>query len=104
MTEKKKAMIIAVSKYDKGLQALDFCENDGKGMYDVLTSRGYEIDQKNLLIGHVNGIQMVDAILDFFNDHTTKSNDVVLFYYSGHGVPDRNTVYLALYGDRKSVV
>lgn len=95
MAEKKKAMIVAVSKYDNGLQQLDFCENDGKGMYDVLTTHGYEIDQKNLLMGHVNGIQMMDTILDFFNDHTTRSNDIVLFYYSGHGVPDRNTVYLA---------
>ena len=95
MAEKKKAMIVAVSSYDSGLHDLSFCENDGNGMYDVLTSLGYEIADQNRLIGKVVGNQMRDAILNFFYDTTTRANDVVLFYYSGHGVPDMDVVYLA---------
>lgn len=95
LSEKKKAMVIAVSEYENGLHPLDFCENDGKSMRGMLASRGYEIDERYVLIGKVDGVQMRDAIFDFFNDHATRANDVVLFYYSGHGVPDRNTVYLA---------
>jgi len=88
-------MIVAVSKYGSGLNQLDFCENDGKGMHDVLVSLGYEVAEKNLLVGQVDGRQMHDSILDFFDDKTIRSNDVVLFYYSGHGVPDVDSVYLA---------
>ena len=92
--EKKIAMVVAVSKYDNELVELDFCEVDGHNMQNVLSSNGYQVEEKNVLIGKVDGVRMRDAILDFFNDNTIRSNDIVLFYYSGHGVPDRNTVYL----------
>lgn len=94
MAEAKWAMIVAVSKYDAGLTQLDFCENDGKDMIDVLNSHGYQIEEKYALVGKVDGTQMRETILDFFNDTRIRSNDIVLFYYSGHGVPDIDTVYL----------
>ncbi len=31
---------------------------------------------------------MKDAIFDFFTDPNVKPNDTLIFYYSGHGVPD----------------
>ncbi len=96
MGEKKKAMVVAVSKYDnEQVQDLPFCENDGESMHSTLKSLGYEIAEKNVLIGKINGIQMKDAIYDFFNDRTIRSKDTVLFYYSGHGMPDIDTVYLS---------
>ena len=47
---RKKALVVGISDYTN-LQKLDFCRNDGKGVYDVLTSLGYEISDKNKLIG-----------------------------------------------------
>jgi uncharacterized caspase-like protein len=39
---------------------------------------------------------MEDAIYDFFTDTNNKAEDILLFYYSGHGVPDVNgDVFLA---------
>ena len=31
---------------------------------------------------------MRDAIIDFFTDINNKAEDTLLFYYSGHGIPD----------------
>jgi uncharacterized caspase-like protein len=39
---------------------------------------------------------MRDSIYDFFSDQNTKPDDLLLFYYSGHGVPDADEdVFLA---------
>jgi uncharacterized caspase-like protein len=37
-----------------------------------------------------------DSIFDFFDNSNTKADDTLLFYYSGHGIPDADgDVYLA---------
>jgi hypothetical protein len=65
---------------------LHFCRNDGEEMSKILTDLGYEISHK--LIGYVDWNMMRDTIIDFFNDREVKLNDTLLFYYSGHGIPD----------------
>ncbi len=82
----KKALVVGISDYTN-LQKLDFCKNDGKEVYDVLTSLGYEISDKNKLVGKVKGEKVKDAIYDFFDNMRNNSDDTLLFYYSGHGVP-----------------
>jgi glutaredoxin len=63
-------------------------------MADVLSSVGYEIS--NVLLGHVSWETMRDAIYDFFTDENIEPTDTLLFYYSGHGVPDNyQDVFLA---------
>jgi tetratricopeptide (TPR) repeat protein len=82
----KKALIIGISSYDK-LDSLEFCDNDSLEMSNLLHSLGYQINYT--LSGHVKWDKMRDAIYDFFgNDKTTKHEDTLLFYYSGHGIPD----------------
>jgi hypothetical protein len=83
----RKALVVGISDY-ANLQKLDFCKNDGREVYDVLTSRGYEIPDKNNLVGEVNGEMVEKAIHDFFRDIRNNPDDTLLFYYSGHGVPD----------------
>jgi tetratricopeptide (TPR) repeat protein len=91
----KKALVVGISDYTN-LQKLDFCRNDGKEVYDVLTSLGYEIADKNKLIGKAMGAKVKDTIYDFFDDKTDNPDDTLLFYYSGHGVPgDDGNIYLA---------
>ncbi len=91
----KKALIIGISNYTH-LQTLDICKNDGTEMYKVLESLGYEISDKNKLLGEAKGEKVEDAIYDFFSDSKSNLDDTLLFYYSGHGVPDVDgDIYLA---------
>jgi hypothetical protein len=92
---KKKALIVAVSDYTN-LQRLDFCKNDGNEIYSILNSLGYEISEDNKLIGEVKADKIKDKIYDFFYDDTNKPDDTLVFYYSGHGIPDTSDdTYLA---------
>ena len=92
---RKKALVVGISDYTS-LQQLDFCKNDGTEVYDVLASLGYEISDKNKLVGEANGEKVKDAIYDFFDDKRNNLDDTLVFYYSGHGVPDVDgEMYLA---------
>jgi hypothetical protein len=92
----RKALIVAVSDYSSNLQPLDFCKKDGEDTYQLLNSLGYEITTNHKLIGHVTYESMREAIIDFFTDINNKAEDTLLFYYSGHGIPDVDgDIYLA---------
>ena len=62
-TAQRKALIIGISDYTN-LQKLDFCKNDGTEIYEVLSSLGYEISDKNKLVGEAKGEKVKDAIYD----------------------------------------
>jgi Caspase domain len=92
----KKALIIAISDYMK-MDSLDFCKNDGNAMYDILTSKsvGFNIPDSHRLIGQVSYETLRNAIYDFFDSDNSTPDDILLFYYSGHGIPGAGGVYLA---------
>jgi hypothetical protein len=91
----RKALIIGISNYTN-LQKLDFCKNDGTEIYDLLSSLGYETSDKFRLVGEAKGEKVRDAIYDFFDNINNNLDDTLLFYYSGHGVPDVDgDMYLA---------
>ena len=92
----KKALVVAVSSYDifSKLKPLEFCKNDGLEMYAVLKELRYDIPDNRRLIGYVDSSTLRNAIFDFFNGG--EENDILVFYYSGHGVPDnRSMIHLA---------
>jgi hypothetical protein len=93
----KKALIIGVSEYnDNDIQPLEFCRNDGEKMHETLKSIAYQIPDNCKLLGHVEFDKMREAIYDFFDNANTRADDTLLFYYSGHGIPDTDgDVYLA---------
>ena len=94
--QRRKAIIISVTDYSNNLQPLEFCRKDGEEMYELLKSLGYQISDSHKLIGQVNYQMIREAIIDFFTDTNTKAEDTLLFYYSGHGIPDVDgDVYLA---------
>lgn len=66
-TGKRKALIIAVSDYDK-LDNLDFCKNDGEAIHGILLSQDYEILEDSRLIGRVEGNMLREKIIDFCTD------------------------------------
>ena len=91
----KKALVIGISNYSN-LQKLNFCKNDGKEIYEVLSSLGYEVSDKFRLVGEAKGEKVRDSIYDFFDNINNNLDDTLLFYYSGHGVPDDDgDIYLA---------
>lgn len=93
----RKAIIIGVSEYNnEKLRPLDFCRKNGEEMYQILKSLGYEIADNHKLIGKVNYVELRDGIIKFFIDKKIKSKDTLLFYFSGHGIPEDNgELYLA---------
>jgi uncharacterized protein YjbI with pentapeptide repeats len=95
--EKKKALIIGISDYDNlSLPHLEFCKNDGDEMSNFLQSQGYEIPKENKLIGKINHQIMRNAIIQFFTNENIKPKDLLLFYFSGHGlIEDNGDNYLA---------
>lgn len=91
----KKALIAGISDYNN-LEPLKFCNNDGKEMYDVLSSLDYEIRKDHVLLGSVTWEKLRNSLYDFFTEDSVKPIDMLLFYYSGHGVPDyEGDVFLA---------
>jgi uncharacterized caspase-like protein len=91
----KKALIIAISDY-VSMNPLEFCKNDGNAMYNMLTSKpvGFDRDSRKL-IGQVSYETLRNAIYDFFDPDNSTADDIMLFYYSGHGVPGAGGIYIA---------
>jgi uncharacterized protein YjbI with pentapeptide repeats len=89
INKNKKALLIAISDYENLSQErqLPFCKNDGDIMYDILSKQGYEILPENKLIGRVNGQQIKNSMINFFRKNAI-TEDTLVFYFSGHGIPD----------------
>jgi len=92
---KKKALLVSVSDYDNpSLPGLGFCKNDGDEMMHFLKSQDYEI--KVALIGRGTYKAVEDAINAFFTNSEILPQDLLLFYFSGHGIiEDKDNHYLA---------
>jgi S-DNA-T family DNA segregation ATPase FtsK/SpoIIIE len=86
---KRKALVIGVSDYqDENLENLDFCKNDVSVISELLRKNGYDLPENKILIGKVSYGVMKKAIISFFRDKDTNTDDTLLFYFSGHGVLD----------------
>jgi len=85
-----KALIISISDYKaEDLENLEFCKNDGEEMYNTLTnlsSPKYTIQEDQKIIGKVSKKTMESAMIEFFKK--AGGDDILLFYFSGHGVGD----------------
>lgn len=98
---RKFAVVLGVSKYkynDVGLGNLNYADADAAALYQWLIDKGGFSPQNVLYL--TNG----DATLSLFRDSLTRflsrasENDLVLFYFAGHGTPDpfapKNLYYL----------
>jgi hypothetical protein len=94
-----RALVIGVSDYNETtMNDLEFCRNDGERMLEILRTIGYDTSNNtdSNLIGHVKFDQLRNSIFDFFANPNNGANDTLIFYYSGHGIPDSDgDVYLS---------
>ncbi|GAX42887.1 GUN4 domain-containing protein [Tolypothrix sp. NIES-4075] len=93
---KKVALLVGVSSYQQGLSALPSATKDAKAIKQVLQHPdigGFvETDITSLLNQPQKKVE--DAIYSLFNN--CSPDDLVLFYFSGHGVKDeKGNLYIA---------
>jgi uncharacterized protein YjbI with pentapeptide repeats len=87
MNETRRALVIGVSDYNS-LPLLPFCKNDADEVYKVMASCNYEISKNDLLLGHVEADIIKNSIVDFFTNGKVAPQDTLIFYFSGHGIPE----------------
>ena len=94
----KQALVIGVDVYNESLDPLPSCKNDALDVTRLLAKKlGYQICEDSPIIGsELNkdfGYTTIrKALNNFFTD--TKPGKILLFYFSGHGVPWAGDVYL----------
>jgi len=93
---KKVALLVGVGNYQKGLSALLSATKDAREMKQVLQhpDMGGFAEADITLLLNPNKDKMEDAIYSLFANRN--SDDLVLFYFSGHGGIDENrNLYIA---------
>ncbi|HEX2405780.1 MAG TPA: tetratricopeptide repeat protein, partial [Nitrososphaeraceae archaeon] len=80
------------------LRTLDFCKKDGEEIYSILKNLGYQISSDNTLIGGQVKYEILrKSLIKFFTNSDIRSKDTLLFYFSGHGIPDgEGDTYIAV--------
>ncbi|MBD2303186.1 caspase, EACC1-associated type [Nostoc sp. FACHB-190] len=93
---KKVALLVGVSNYQQGLSALPSATRDAKALKQVLQHPdiGGFAETDITLLSNQPQNKIADAIYSLFNN--CSSDDLVLFYFSGHGVKDeKGNLYIA---------
>jgi len=90
------AVIVGISKYESdGITQLDFAHKDAQVFADYLKSKaGGVVPEENIRL-LLNENATYGAIYDALNWllETTRKDDLVYFYFSGHGDMENNTIY-----------
>ena len=95
----KKAVVIGINMYEKldKSKKLSGAENDADEICAILKSNNFEISPEHFLKGERATYRAITkAISDTIR--ATSDDKIILFYYSGHGLRDKNNdVYIAPY-------
>jgi hypothetical protein len=98
--ENRRAIIIGINKYesDSEIPTLAGAENDAREICERFRTNGFEIPDNHLLVGpDATRSKVLKAFRDIFNRKDV-NNDLVTFYFSGHGMVDENNEgYIAPY-------
>ncbi|MCL1894645.1 MAG: caspase family protein [Holophagaceae bacterium] len=79
------AVLVGVSKYSNSEKNLTYCHEDAKSMYDVLKLQTHESRLKLLTDDNATQANIVMTAEALFSQ--TKPEDMVIFFFSGHGTP-----------------
>ncbi len=93
------ALLVGVNRYaDAAISDLKVCASDVQAVYDLLTTNGYESDRVRLLLspGEPNfpatRIEILAALTSVAQ--AAGESDLLLFYFSGHGIDHDGQAYL----------
>ena len=90
------AVIVGISKYESsGIPQLEFAHRDAQVFADYLKSKaGSSVPEENIRL-LLNENATYAAIYDAFNWllETCQKDDIVYFYFSGHGDVENSTIY-----------
>ncbi|MEM7717230.1 MAG: caspase family protein, partial [Cyanobacteria bacterium P01_A01_bin.68] len=98
----KVALLIGVSEYEPGLNALPAAVHDVEAMRRVLrnSEMGGFADEDITVLKNPEPQKVRNAIYNLFANR--KRDDLVLFYFSGHGIKDeKGKLYLSTRATRK---
>ncbi|CAF4938367.1 unnamed protein product, partial [Rotaria sp. Silwood1] len=84
---RKLALVIGIGKYEH-CDELKNPENDANDMSSTLESIGFTVEKRL----HLKRVDMRHAIIDF--EESIKPDDMVLFYFAGHGIQWEDQNYL----------
>lgn len=96
----KVALVIGIDVYrSEGLEDLPSCRKDAEALCKILQELGYTIFQNEPIIGsrlskENSWVDIHRAIVNFFK--SAKPGQTLLFYFSGHGIPREDEIYLAM--------
>ncbi|NWJ97788.1 MAG: caspase family protein [Chloroflexi bacterium] len=98
-TENRYALCIGINQAGT-LSPLKFAENDAEALHALLLQKGFAAENCKLLLGADATTQNINIALKEFIGGKPKRNDLVLFYFAGHGEPlegedEETDIYLA---------
>lgn len=99
---RKAALLVGVSEYGQGLNALPGAVKDVDAIYEVLVhpEMGGFAETDVRVLKNPQPQEMTEELYWLFRDR--KKDDLLLFYFSGHGIKDEyNNLYLATRITRK---
>src|SRR5512145_568823 len=88
-TERRFAVCVGINAYlsSSGLSELRYAEADATAMDAVLDTLGFATENRRLLLGPDATLDAINAALDDVLLTRPSRNDLVVFYFAGHGVP-----------------
>jgi hypothetical protein len=102
------AILIGVNQYDDKINYgnLQVCVRDVEAIRDQLITGGFDPDRIRLLTDQTEELPTRDNILVAFKSiaDATEPDDLLLFYYSGHGDEDNGESYLTTRNGRRLVL
>lgn len=92
-------LLVGIDRYeDDGISNLRVCVNDVRAVYETLIATGYEPGQMRLLLSSSEPSPKPtrSEILSSLSSvaQAAGENDLLLFYFSGHGVVDSDRAYI----------
>jgi hypothetical protein len=89
----KVALLIGISEYHHGLNPLPNAINDIEALREVLEDSNRGAFDSVRLLPNPSRQEMEEAIYDLFSNR--EPDDLVLFYFSGHGINPSSSLFLA---------
>ena len=93
------SIVIGINKFEK-LSTLSCCENDANLFYETLNNKFDDVKSKLLLSSCESDIptsSRIEVLLDEITNLNLGENDIIFFFFAGHGFTTKGCDYLTCY-------